>query len=71
MKFHFNMINITVLILGNDLPKSPDLKRSPISTKETSTQNRGPGPKIRMRDGSKVLVTELLRSREGMLKDIN
>ena len=32
---------------------------------------KGPGPKIKTRDGSKVLVTELLKSREGKLVHVS
>ena len=38
-----------------------------MKTADNAPNIKGPGPKIKTRDGSKVLVTELLKSREGIV----
>ncbi len=40
--------------------------KAPVVKNELPPAAKGPGPKIKTRDGSKVYVTELLKSREGM-----
>ena len=44
--------------------KNPE-EKPPVKSVDSVPNIKGPGPKIKTRDGSKVLVTELLKSREG------
>ena len=58
------------LFLDDVAPKpieSKPIDNKPLAkqTDNNTTTIKGPGPKIKTRDGSKVLVTELLKSREG------
>ena len=52
---------------ANKQPLEPmNAEVKPLSKNVENVQNiKGPGPKIKLRDGSKVAVTELLKSREG------
>ena len=61
-----------MLCFVGDGIKSPleanNVDEKPLAKNADNAPNiKGPGPKIKTRDGSKVLVTELLKSREGKI----
>ena len=66
------LLQLLCLCLFTDDVVSKPIESKPSDNKPLAKQTdnntptiKGPGPKIKTRDGSKVLVTELLKSREG------
>lgn len=53
-----------VISNANNPEKEAEMVKAPIVKNELPPAAKGPGPKIKTRDGSKVYVTELLKSRE-------